>query len=123
MNYVLSASSEKSHLPGCSSIDCMAKENKRAYTSVRVSWSPGRRRWRGRWGEVVFGEAVSPNEDYASSEENVVYGTARVLRDGSGTATVSAESNPVFFNSVSYEIECGGSSGGKYSGTCAPMLA
>lgn len=59
-------------------------------------------------GEVVFEETVSPNEDYASSEEDVVYDTVRVTQDGSGTATVAAESNSAFFDPVSYEVECGG---------------
>lgn len=58
-------------------------------------------------GEVVFEETVSPNEDYASSEEDVVYDTVRVTQDGSGTATVAAESNSAFFDPVSYEVECG----------------
>lgn len=31
----------------------------------------------------------------------------RVTQDGSGTATVAAESNSAFFDSVSYEVECG----------------
>lgn len=60
-------------------------------------------------GEVVFEETVSPNEDYVSSEDDVVYYTVRVTQDGSGTATVAAESSSAFFDSVSYEVECGGS--------------
>ena len=59
-------------------------------------------------GEVVFEETVSPNEDYVSSEDDVVYYTVRVTQDGSGTATVAAESNSAFFDPVSYEVECGG---------------
>lgn len=59
-------------------------------------------------GEAVFEETVSPNEDYASSEDDVVYYTVRVTQDGSGTATVAAESNSAFFDPVSYEVECGG---------------
>ena len=51
---------------------------------------------------------ASPNEDYAPSEEGVVHDTVRVAQDGSGTATVAAESNSAFFDPVSYEIECGG---------------
>ena len=58
--------------------------------------------------EVVFEETVSPNEDYASSEDDAVYYTVRVTQDGSGTATVAAESNSAFFDPVSYEVECGG---------------
>ena len=59
-------------------------------------------------GEVVFEETVSPNEDYVSSEDDAVYCTVRVTQDGSGTATVAAESNSAFFDPVSYEVECGG---------------
>lgn len=59
-------------------------------------------------GEVVFEETVSPNEDYVSLEDDVVYYTVRVTQDGSGTATVAAESNSAFFDPVSYEVECGG---------------
>ena len=59
-------------------------------------------------GTVVFEETVSPNEEYASSEEDVVYYTVRVTQAAPGTATVSAESNSGFFEPVSYEIECDG---------------
>ena len=59
-------------------------------------------------GTVVFEETVSPNEKYASSEEDVVYYTVRVTQAAPGTATVSAESNSGFFEPVSYEIECDG---------------
>lgn len=62
----------------------------------------------GASGEVVFEETSSPNEEYAASEEDVVRDTVRVTQDGSGTATVSAESNSAFFDPVSYEVECGG---------------
>ena len=59
-------------------------------------------------GTVVFEETVSPNEEYASSEEDVVYYTVRVTQAAPGAATVSAESNSGFFEPVSYEIECDG---------------
>ena len=59
-------------------------------------------------GTVVFEETVSPNEEYASSKEDVVYYTVRVTQAAPGTATVSAESNSGFFEPVSYEIECDG---------------
>ena len=59
-------------------------------------------------GTVVFEETVSPNEEYVSSEEDVVYYTVRVTQAAPGTATVSAESNSGFFEPVSYEIECDG---------------
>ena len=58
-------------------------------------------------GTVIFEETVSPNEDYTSSEDDIVYYTVRVTQDGSGTATVSAESNSGFFDPVSYQVECG----------------
>lgn len=61
----------------------------------------------GASGEVVFEETSSPNEEYAASEEDVIRDTVRVTQDGSGTATVSAESNSAFFDPVSYEVECG----------------
>ena len=59
-------------------------------------------------GKVVFEETVSPNEEYVSSEADVVYYTVRVTQAAPGTATVSAESNSGFFEPVSYEIECDG---------------
>lgn len=59
-------------------------------------------------GTVVFEETVSPNEEYASSEEDVVYYTVRVTQAAPGAATVSAESNSGFFEPVSHEIECDG---------------
>lgn len=62
----------------------------------------------GASGEVVFEETSSPNEEYAASEEDVIRDAVRVTQDGSGTATVSTESNSAFFDPVSYEVECGG---------------
>lgn len=59
-------------------------------------------------GTVIFEETVSPNEQYVSSEADVVYYTVRVTQDAPGTATVSAESNSGFFEPVSYEITCDG---------------
>lgn len=59
-------------------------------------------------GKVVFEETVSPNEEYVSSEADVVYYTVRVTQAAPGAATVSAESNSGFFEPVSYEIECDG---------------
>ena len=59
-------------------------------------------------GTVVFGETVSPNEKYVSSEADVVYYTVRVTQAAPGTATVSAESNSGFFEPVSYEVACDG---------------
>ena len=59
-------------------------------------------------GTVVFEETVSPNEQYVSSEADVVYYTVRVTQAAPGTATVSAESNSGFFEPVSYEIACDG---------------
>ena len=59
-------------------------------------------------GTVIFEETISPNEQYVSSEADVVYYTVRVTQDAPGTATVSAESNSGFFEPVSYEITCDG---------------
>ena len=59
-------------------------------------------------GTVIFEETISPNKDYTSSEDDIVYYTVRVMQDGSGTATVSAESNSGFFDPVSYQVECDG---------------
>ena len=59
-------------------------------------------------GTVVFEETVSPNEEYVSSEADVVYYTVRVTQAEPGTATVSAESNSGFFEPVSYEVACDG---------------
>ena len=59
-------------------------------------------------GTVIFEETVSPNEQYVSSEADVVYYTMRVTQAAPGTATVSAESNSGFFELVSYEVACDG---------------
>ena len=59
-------------------------------------------------GTVVFEETVSPNEEYVSSEADVVYYTVRVTQAAPGKATVSAESNSGFFEPVSYEVSCDG---------------
>lgn len=56
---------------------------------------------------AIYEETFSPNKDYTSSEDDIVYYTVRVTQDGSGTATVSAESNSGFFDPVSYQVECG----------------
>lgn len=58
--------------------------------------------------ETVFEETLSPNKEYAATEDDIVYDTVRVTQDGSGVATVAAESNSAFFDPVSYEVECGG---------------
>ena len=57
-------------------------------------------------GTVVFEETVSPNEEYVSSEADVVYYAVRVTQAAPGKATVSAESNSGFFEPVSYEVAC-----------------
>ena len=59
-------------------------------------------------GTVIFEETVSPNEEYVSSEADVVYYTVRVTQAAPGTATVSTESNSGFFEPVSYEVSCDG---------------
>ena len=59
-------------------------------------------------GTVIFEETVSPNEQYVSSEADVVYYTVRVTQAAPGTATVSAESNSGFFEPTSYEVACDG---------------
>ena len=59
-------------------------------------------------GTVVFEEKVSPNEQYVSSEADVIYYTVRVTQAAPDTATVSAESNSGFFEPVSYEVACDG---------------
>ena len=59
-------------------------------------------------GTVVFEETVSPNEEYVSSEADVVSYTVRVTQAAPGTATVSAESNSGFFEPTSYEVACDG---------------
>ena len=59
-------------------------------------------------GTVIFEETVSPNEQYVSSEADVVYYTVRVTQATPGTATVSTESNSGFYEPVSYEVACDG---------------
>lgn len=59
-------------------------------------------------GTVVFEETVSPNEQYVSSEADVVYYTVRVTQTTPDTATVFAESNSGFYEPVSYEVACDG---------------
>ena len=59
-------------------------------------------------GTIVFEETVSPNEQYVSSEEDIVYYTVRVTQAAPGAVTVSAESNSGFFGPVSYEVACDG---------------
>lgn len=62
----------------------------------------------GASGRIIFEETVSPNEDYVSSEEDIVCDTVRVTQDGSGAAIVAAESNSAFFDPITYQVECGG---------------
>ena len=57
---------------------------------------------------VIFEETVSPNEQYVSSEADVVYYTVRITQATPGTATVSTESNSGFYEPVSYEVACDG---------------
>ena len=64
--------------------------------------------WTSAGGTIVFEETASPNEQYVSSEADVVYYTVRVAQAAPGTATVSAESNSGFFEPVSYEVACDG---------------
>ena len=59
-------------------------------------------------GTVIFEETVSPNEQYVSSEADVVYYTVRVTQAAPGKATVSTESNSGFFEPTSYEVACDG---------------
>ena len=59
-------------------------------------------------GTAIFEETVSPNEQYVSSEADVVYYTVRVTQATPGTATVSTESNSGFYDPVSYEVACDG---------------
>ena len=55
-------------------------------------------------GTIVFEETVSPNEQYVSSEEDIVYYTVRVTQAAPGAVTVSAESNSGFFGPVDDQI-------------------
>lgn len=52
----------------------------------------------------IFEETISPNAEYAESEDDVVYYTVRVTQGAPDTATVSAESNSGFFEPTSYDV-------------------
>lgn len=57
-------------------------------------------------GKLLTEEQISPNEQYVSSDADVVYYTVKIYQDKDNLITVDTESNSSFFTPIQYSIEC-----------------
>ena len=57
-------------------------------------------------GKLLVEEQISPNEQYVSSDADVVYYTVKIYQDKDNLITVDTESNSSFFKPIQYCIEC-----------------
>ena len=55
---------------------------------------------------MLVEEQISPNEQYVSSDADVVYYTVKIYQDKDNLITVDTESNSSFFKPIQYCIEC-----------------
>jgi hypothetical protein len=54
---------------------------------------------------LLFQQTVSPNKDYAESEDEIVYYTVEIYQKEDNSVVVSADSNAVFFDKMQYVLE------------------
>lgn len=55
--------------------------------------------------KVIFKSTISPNEEYVSSEDEVVNQTIKISQNKEGEIFVEASSNSAFFEKMSYSVE------------------
>lgn len=53
---------------------------------------------------LIYEETISPNEDYVSSQEDIVYYTIRIYQGEDEKVTVTADSNALLFEEMDYEV-------------------
>ena len=53
---------------------------------------------------LIYEETISPNEDYVSSQDDIVYYTIRFYQDEDDKITVTADSNALLFEKMEYEV-------------------
>ena len=53
---------------------------------------------------LIYEETISPNEDYVSSQDDIVYYTIRFYQDEDDKITVTADSNDLLFEKMEYEV-------------------
>lgn len=57
-------------------------------------------------GNMIVDEEISPNEQYVSSDSDIVYYTVKIYQDKDNLVTVDTESNSSFFKPIQYSLEC-----------------
>ena len=76
-------------------VGCATKENKETNNSAAAETA-----------DLLYQATVSPNEQYAESDEDVVYYTVEVYQNEENDIIVSADSNSEFFDRMQYVILC-----------------
>lgn len=54
---------------------------------------------------LIYEETISPNEEYVTEEENIVYYTTEIYQNDKNMITVNATSNSDFFEPIQYTID------------------
>lgn len=57
-------------------------------------------------GSMIVDEKISPNEEYVSSDSDIVYYTVKIYQDKNNSVTVDTESNNSFFKPIQYSLAC-----------------
>lgn len=55
--------------------------------------------------ELIYEETISPNKEYAETEEDIVNYTVEVYQDRDNVIWVNSKSNSEFFKPLQYELE------------------
>lgn len=55
---------------------------------------------------LIYEETISPNEEYAEKEEDIVTCTVEIYQDEDYKVLVNSKSNSDFFKPLQYEVEC-----------------
>ena len=74
---------------------CAAKDNKATNNSADAEAA-----------DLLYQATVSPNEQYAESDADIVYYTVEIYQNKENDIVVNADSNSAFFDSMQYVIPC-----------------
>ena len=74
---------------------CAAKDNKATNNSADAEAA-----------DLLYQATVSPNEQYAESDADIVYYTVEIYQNKENDIVVNADSNSAFFDRMQYVIPC-----------------
>ena len=76
-------------------VGCATKENKETNNSAAAEAA-----------DLLYQATISPNEQYAESDADIVYYTVEIYQNKENDIVVNADSNSAFFDSMQYVIPC-----------------